>query len=321
MKKFASFALFLALLTTILTGCGGTSSSISSDPAVPAPAGEDVAAAPADDVPEPSAGEQPEPAGEPAEASVVEEELPEEALPYPAELQLPLTETPKSLSFWYSGFPNFDFDVVFGQNPAIAKAEELTGVHADMNIVSMDSYSEKFNLMIATGEYPDLISTGDYVGGYAQAVNDEVIIDITDYVETCALNYMALISQDEITKKSAYSDDSRIYEVTISKDGQTVKKDNSGHDLTIYNNIWTGKLGSSGILVFVRTKHTGGSYEPLQTSYTIRARKANVFFGKGLQHETYCQRAWAQCIHHLSRAKTKHQQGRVPSSKGGSAVS
>ena len=53
---------------------------------------------------------------------------------------------------------------------------------------------------------------------------------------------------------------------------------------------------SSGILVFVRTKHTGGSYEPLQTSYTIRARKANVFFGKGLQHETYCQRAWAQCI-------------------------
>ena len=31
-------------------------------------------------------------------------------------------------------------------------------------------------------------------------------------------------------------------EVTISKDVQTVTKDNSGHDLTIYNNIWTGKL-------------------------------------------------------------------------------
>lgn len=38
---------------------------------------------------------------------------------------------------------------------------------------------------------------------------------------------------------------------------------------------------SSGILVFVRTKHTGGSYEPLQTSYTIRARNANVFLAKG----------------------------------------
>ena len=42
---------------------------------------------------------------------------------------------------------------------------------------------------------------------------------------------------------AGYDRDETVYEVTISKDGQTVKKDNSGHDLTIYNNIWTGKLG------------------------------------------------------------------------------
>ena len=41
---------------------------------------------------------------------------------------------------------------------------------------------------------------------------------------------------------AGYDRDETVYEVTISKDGQTVKKDNSGHDLTIYNNIWTGKL-------------------------------------------------------------------------------
>ena len=41
---------------------------------------------------------------------------------------------------------------------------------------------------------------------------------------------------------AGYDRDETIYEVTISKDGQTVTKDNSGHDLTIYNNIWTGKL-------------------------------------------------------------------------------
>ena len=41
---------------------------------------------------------------------------------------------------------------------------------------------------------------------------------------------------------AGYDQDETVYEVTISKDGQTVKKDNSGHDLTIYNNIWTGKL-------------------------------------------------------------------------------
>ena len=41
---------------------------------------------------------------------------------------------------------------------------------------------------------------------------------------------------------AGYDRDETFYEVTISKDGQTVKKGNSGHDLTIYNNIWTGKL-------------------------------------------------------------------------------
>ena len=42
---------------------------------------------------------------------------------------------------------------------------------------------------------------------------------------------------------AGYDRDETVYEVRISKDDQTVTKDNSGHDLTIYNNIWTGKLG------------------------------------------------------------------------------
>ena len=41
---------------------------------------------------------------------------------------------------------------------------------------------------------------------------------------------------------AGYDRDETVYEVRISKDGQTVTKDNTGHDLTIYNNIWTGKL-------------------------------------------------------------------------------
>ena len=41
---------------------------------------------------------------------------------------------------------------------------------------------------------------------------------------------------------AGYDRDETVYEVSISKDGQTVTKDNSGHDLTLYNSIWTGKL-------------------------------------------------------------------------------
>lgn len=41
---------------------------------------------------------------------------------------------------------------------------------------------------------------------------------------------------------AGYDRDETIYGVTISEDGQTVRKDNAGHDLVIYNNIWTGTL-------------------------------------------------------------------------------
>lgn len=41
---------------------------------------------------------------------------------------------------------------------------------------------------------------------------------------------------------TGYDRDETVYEVNISKDGQTVTKNTSGRDLTIYNKIWTGKL-------------------------------------------------------------------------------
>ncbi len=41
---------------------------------------------------------------------------------------------------------------------------------------------------------------------------------------------------------AGYDRDETVYTVTISEDGQTVRKDNAGHDLILYNNIWTGKL-------------------------------------------------------------------------------
>ena len=240
MKRSIATVLALLLMLTALTACG--SPETPAEPAASvAETTEPAAAVPAESLPE--AETEPEPSqevtqdsealeGEEDSADAEEPELEAEPLTWPVPIELPLTDEPKSISFWYSGFPNFDFDTVFGQNPAIALAEEMTGVHADLTIVTMDSYAEKFNLMIATGEYPDLISTGDYVGGYAQAANDEIIIDITAEVEQYAKNYMALISQDQITLKSAYSDDSRIYGfASIQKDaalpgsGPIIRKD------------------------------------------------------------------------------------------------
>ena len=230
MKKLISLFLAVMLLLAMISGCA------SDEPAVEesAPAEVIEEAAP---IPEEEPAEQESAETEPSEP-VEEVEESAETFEYPVAMELPLTEEPVSLSFWYSGFPNWDFDTVFGQNPAILKAEELTGVHADINFVVMDAFAEKFNLMIASGEYPDFISSGAYVGGYAQAYEDEVIIDITDIAEEHALNYMALLNQNELTLKAAYSDDSRMYgfasinkEAALPADGPIIRQD------------WLDKLG------------------------------------------------------------------------------
>lgn len=236
MKKLAVWLLLWSLVFGLFAGCGDTTavaSTLADDPIE-----SEISVVPAS--PAESAMDAPllEASSQEEEETSFSAETEAATLHYPVDISLPLTDDPATLTFWYSGFPNFDFDVVFGANPAIALAEEMTGVHAELTIVTMDSYSEKFNLMIATGEYPDMISTGDYVGGYAQAVNDEVIIDITELVETEALNYMALISQTEVTQKSAYSDDSKIYgfanitkEAALPGSGPIIRQD------------WLDKLG------------------------------------------------------------------------------
>lgn len=220
MNKFKRLSVYLIVISLLLALLSGCANSVETTPEAPTAQVTEAAQ---------------ETAGDAVESQEVEDApqtLELASLEWPVEPSLPLTEEPTTLTFWYSAFPNWDFDTVFGQNPAIARAEELTGVHAEVNFVVMDAFAEKFNLMIASSEYPDFISSGAYVGGCAQAFEDEVIIDITELTETLAHNYMALISQDEITLKSAYDDESRILGfATISKnaalptDGLIIRQD------------------------------------------------------------------------------------------------
>ncbi len=81
-------------------------------------------------------------------------------------------------------------------------------------------------------------------GSYEKAKNSErdiITIGKNGKGTSKSLPYGTYCVQQR-TGWAGYDRDETVYEVRISKDGQTVTKDNSGHDLTIYNNIWTGQL-------------------------------------------------------------------------------
>ncbi len=98
------------------------------------------------------------------------------------------------------------------QLKAIQKIEEATNVHVNWTVVDASSAKEQFGLMLASGEYPDIIrDVGTYYpGGTEKGVQDGVLADLTDAVEMYMPNYNALRKSDPQLEKDTMTDDGRI---------------------------------------------------------------------------------------------------------------
>lgn len=47
-------------------------------------------------------------------------------------------------------------------NEFTIELEDMTNVHLNMTVVPQDSYQEKLNLLLASGDYPDIIMSGGF---------------------------------------------------------------------------------------------------------------------------------------------------------------
>lgn len=181
MKRIVCMLLALALCLGLMAGCGGTapaSAPVSSAPEPEAPAVEETA----EPAPAPEIAEEPE-----TPAST--EETPVEEAPEPVVYELPLTEEPASFTLYTTSAPPFlspyiGTDGSYNTADSTMYFQEQTGVKIDYIEIDMFSYTQNFNLMIASGDYPDLLSgLSSYSGGITKALDDDIIIDLTDYVE------------------------------------------------------------------------------------------------------------------------------------------
>lgn len=89
--------------------------------------------------------------------------------------------------------------------------EELTGLNLDFLYVSDDVGAETFQLMISSGDFRDIIIGGrnSYSAGPDAAIDDGVFVDLAEYKDLMP-HYMKWVEQDDISKKTAYSDFGRI---------------------------------------------------------------------------------------------------------------
>ncbi len=98
--------------------------------------------------------------------------------------------------------------------------QERTGVKVNIDLASTTTAAEKFPLLIAAGDYPDIMTnvTTYYSGGLAKALEDEVIAEFSDYIDEYMPNYQHWMDMTPSNAKESRLDDgsvTMIYSITM----------------------------------------------------------------------------------------------------------
>ena len=84
------------------------------------------------------------------------------------------------------------------ESPAYQAMQERTGVDIEYLHPVTGQVKEQFNLLIVSGDLPDIISNANnYKGGVYQGMADGYFLDLTDYLPTYAPDYYALMQENE----------------------------------------------------------------------------------------------------------------------------
>ena len=130
----------------------------------------------------------------------------------PLEATLPIVEKPIRFTYWVP-FGGITKEVItdLGQNEVYQEMEKITNVQIEFIHPAEGQETEQFNLMIASGDLPDIIEQGErYKGGIDKAIADNIYIKLNDLVNQYAPNFKKVIDSDEELKKQVYSDNGNL---------------------------------------------------------------------------------------------------------------
>lgn len=112
-----------------------------------------------------------------------------------------------------TGFTPTESYKSFADYPFYKELEKETGVKVEFIHPVAGSSGDQFNVMIASGEYPDIIQNNffTYPGGAAKAIEDGVIIETTDYLDKYAPNLKSYLENHPNIDKMVKTDAGQYY--------------------------------------------------------------------------------------------------------------
>ena len=251
LKKMLALLLALCLCLGLMAGCGSQNGSTATDASSAAGDIEDFAPpasamidadedeAETADVPEEdsaveasAAEEETAAVGEGEITAYAEEifgtnEVPEENV-YPLDTDDTLELMATFPDPLFASYPNGMADCLIYQ-----EAEKATGVKMTYSPLSTSASAEQFNVIVASGSYPDLVGWGlNYATGDDAAVEDDVYLDLIEYIPQYAPNYFKILGTDDELLDTALTDSGYITsfaavvtEESLGKAGLVIRTD------------------------------------------------------------------------------------------------
>ena len=136
----------------------------------------------------------------------------------------------EQLSYWHPFSTTYIKSM--DDNIVMQELEKITGIKIKFITPATGQEDEAFNLMIASGDYPDLINCRDYKGGGIKAVKDGVYLKLNDYIAEYAPYYTAVMALKPDIARQTKEDDGTIWSfksIQIDDEpswaGPTIRKD------------------------------------------------------------------------------------------------
>lgn len=147
-------------------------------------------------------------------------------------VEYPLSDEEITLTYWNLYMNNLSgYLDNYNDHYLNDEAARQTGVRLEWHDISMAAANENFNLLAASGDYLDFMPVSRYyTGGLGKALDDGAIIDLTEYVDEWAPDFLRAMEQGD-TRKELSDDESRILQFYTIQDeflpvsGLTVRQD------------------------------------------------------------------------------------------------
>ena len=122
---------------------------------------------------------------------------------------------------------------VVEENPVIEALEDLLNVNLEIEAPPISSYSDRRNIVLASGDLPDIIYVNDTGASYSQWSRDGLFLDLTPYLnETDMPNAYKVLTEQELSKVIV---DDAVYSLP--------RVQTKPMDIIMYRQDWLDKLG------------------------------------------------------------------------------